>query len=51
MRYLIGFVGVIVWVFGWVLSVGFWQTFFAVIVPPYSVYIVLEHFGKMFGLV
>jgi hypothetical protein len=33
----------IFWIAGIVLAKGFWSTFFAVIIPFYSWYIVIEH--------
>jgi len=32
------------WVVGIVLAKGFWSTFFAVIIPLWSYYLVVEHF-------
>ena len=27
---------------GWVIAQGFWQVLFAVVFPPYSIYLVIE---------
>lgn len=41
----------IVWVFGIVLAKGFWSTFFAIFIPPWSWYLVVEYAAKHFGLI
>jgi hypothetical protein len=41
---------VIVWVVGIVIAKGFWSTFFAVILPLYSWYLVAEHFLIKYNL-
>lgn len=35
-------IGTILWVSGWVLSQGFWSTFFSVIFPPWAWYVTLH---------
>lgn len=39
------------WVSGMVLAKGFWSTFFAVIVPPWSWYLVAERLMQHFGVI
>jgi hypothetical protein len=39
------------WVTGWVLAKGFWSTFFAVVFPPYSWYIVVEFTLKFYKII
>jgi hypothetical protein len=51
MRDIIGIISGLMWVTGWVLSSGFWQTFFAVVFFPYSWYIVVEFAMKYWGLI
>lgn len=49
MKSLVQLVLLALWVFGIVLAKGFWSTFFAVIIPFYSYYLVGEYFFMRFG--
>jgi hypothetical protein len=40
----------ILWVLGIVVAHGFWQTFFAVIIPLYSWYLIIEHIVVKYNL-
>ena len=50
MKYLIGFVLSLAWILGIVIAKGFWSTFFAVIIPFYSYYLVVEHIVIKYNL-
>lgn len=50
MRYLVSLIMLAVWITGIVLAKGFWSTFFAVIIPLWSWYLVAEHFLIHFGV-
>lgn len=51
MRYLAGFLSVLFWIAGIIISKGFWSTFFAVVFPFWSYYLVVERFLIHFGIV
>lgn len=40
----------IMYLVGIVITKGFWSTFFAIVFFPYSYYIVIAHFLKLWGL-
>jgi hypothetical protein len=42
MKHLIQFVLIVAWLAGIVLAKGFWSTFFAVIIPLWGYYLVVE---------
>ena len=42
MKHLIHFVLIVAWLAGIVLAKGFWSTFFAVIIPLWGYYLVVE---------
>ena len=42
MRDIAYLITVILWIAGWVLAQGFWTLFFAVVFPPFSIYLVVE---------
>jgi hypothetical protein len=50
MRYLFELIMAIIWIVGIVIAKGFWSTFFAVIFPLYSWYLVAEHFLLKYSL-
>jgi len=47
---IINILYVISWIVGIVLAKGFWSTFFAVLFPLYSWYLVVEHFLLKYNL-
>jgi len=49
MRDLIILLAVITWMSGIVLAKGFWSTFFAIWLPPYGWYLVVERVMQAFG--
>jgi hypothetical protein len=49
MEHVIYFLLCIWWLCGLVIIKGFWLTVLGVIVPPYAMYVCLEHLLKMFG--
>lgn len=49
MKSLVQLVLLALWVFGIVLAKGFWSTFFAVIFPLWSYYLVAEYLFIRFG--
>jgi len=51
MRELVYFISMLVWMHGLVLAEGFWQTFFGIVVFPYSYYMVVKYYLIMFGLI
>ena len=51
MLYIFRFFVMIVWIFGLILAKGFWSTFFAIIIPPWAWYLVVEYAVKYFGLI
>jgi hypothetical protein len=50
MRDLSSLIMAIIWLVGMVIAKGFWSTFFAVIFPLYSWYLVAEHFLLKYNL-
>ena len=50
MKTLINFILAVMWICGIVIVKGFWSTLFAVIIPPYSWYLVVEHFLIKYNL-
>lgn len=42
MKYLTGLVLLVAWIIGMVFAKGFWSTLFAVIMPIWSFYLVVE---------
>jgi hypothetical protein len=48
MRHIVGLVMLAAYVVGIVLAKGFWSTFFAVIIPFWSYYLVAERFVEKF---
>ena len=41
----------LVWIMGVVIAKGFWTTFFAVTIPFYAMYLVVERVATMFGII
>lgn len=50
MKELVQLVGVIVWIAGIVIAKGFWSTFFAIFVPLWAWYLVIEKLMVTHGL-
>ena len=50
MKELLGFVFFCIWIAGIVIAKGFWSTFFAVLVPFWSYYLVIERIIIYFGV-
>jgi len=50
MKELRGFVYVCIWIAGIVIAKGFWSTFFAVLIPLWSYYLVIERIILYFGV-
>lgn len=50
MKELVGLISLLLYIHGWILAQGFWETLFAIVVFPYSYYLVLEHYLRMAGL-
>lgn len=50
-RYPVTFVSVILilWISGIVVVKGFWPTTFCILMPPYAIYIFIEHLFKYLG--
>lgn len=48
MKAITSLVMLAVWVIGWVLAHGFWSTLFAVVMPPWSWYLVAERLVERF---
>jgi uncharacterized membrane protein len=42
MKTELGFFGVIIWIAGIIIAKGFWSTLFAVFLPPWGWYLVIE---------
>lgn len=42
MKYIVRFIFAIMWIAGIVIAKGFWSTFFAVVFPFWSYYLVVE---------
>lgn len=51
MKSIASLLAFVVWVAGIVLAKGFWSTFFAVIFPIWSWYLVVEHFLIHYGVI
>lgn len=45
------FLGIIFWIAGIVIAKGFFSTFFAIIMPPYAWYLIVEKLMQVWGLV
>ena len=41
---------ILLWIAGVVVAKAGWSTFFAVVFPPWAMYILIEHFFKLFGV-
>ena len=50
MTQIVSLILTIIWIIGVVIAKGFWSTFFALIFPFYSWYIVIEHFLIKYNL-
>jgi hypothetical protein len=50
MKELVQLFGVIVWIAGIVIAKGFWSTFFAIFVPFWAWYLVIEKVIVTYGL-
>ena len=48
MRHIVGLVMLAAYIVGIVLAKGFWSTFFAVVIPFWSYYLVAERFVEKF---
>jgi len=44
MKYLVSMIAIITWITGIVLAKGFWSTAFAIYLPPWAWYLVIEKF-------
>jgi hypothetical protein len=42
MKYIVSMIFVLMWLAGIVIAKGFWSTFFAIVVPFWSYYLVVE---------
>jgi hypothetical protein len=42
MKHIIQLIGVIIWIAGIVIANGFWSTFFAIFIPLWAWYLVIE---------
>ena len=51
MHSIIQFIAVVSWIAGVVIAKGFWSTFFAVIIPFWSWYLVVESILIKFNLI
>lgn len=51
MRYLVYFAFVVGWISGVVIAKGFWSTLFAVFVPFWAYYLVIERLLHFWGIV
>ena len=53
MRYVYSLITLAMWILGIVAAKGFWSTFFAVLIAPYSWYLavvfLLQYFGILAG--
>lgn len=38
------------WIGGWVVAQGGWQTFFAIVIPPYGWYLTIDALAHYFGI-
>jgi hypothetical protein len=45
------FITVPMWIVGCVLAQGFWSTFFAVLFPPWGIYLTAEKLLMYFGII
>lgn len=50
MKYLTSFITLIMWIAGVVIAVGFWSTFFAITIPFWAFYLVIEKLLPFIGL-
>ena len=51
-RFTIANLGIVLLtVSGWVLSSGFWSTFFSIVFWPWGWYVTVRHFFQMFGVI
>jgi hypothetical protein len=52
-RYPVTFVSMILilWIPGIVVAKGFWPTIFCMFIPPYAIYIFIEHMFKYLGFI
>lgn len=41
---------IVTWLIGTAIAQGFWQTIFAVLLPPYAWYLLVERAMKVWGL-
>jgi len=51
MMHIARLLALIGWVAGIVIAKGFWSTFFALIIPLWSWYLVVEHFLIHYGII
>lgn len=51
MKYFAQMIGVVVWVAGMVIAKGFWSTLFAVMMPVWSYYLVIEKLMTFYGVI
>jgi hypothetical protein len=42
MKYIVGLLFTLMWIAGIVIAKGFWSTFFAIVVPLWAYYLVVE---------
>ena len=50
MKEIFEFISIIIWIAGIVIAKGFWMTFWAVIIPFFSWFLVIEHFLLKYDL-
>lgn len=51
MKELLQLIGVVVWIAGIVIANGFWSTFFAIFVPFWGWYLVIERLLITYGVI
>jgi hypothetical protein len=51
MKELLQLIGVVVWIAGIVIAKGFWSTFFAIFVPIWAWYLVIERLLITYGII
>lgn len=51
MKQIIQLIGVIIWVAGIVIAKGFWSTFFALFIPLWAWYLVIERLLITYGII
>ena len=51
MKHIIQLIGVIIWIAGIVIANGFWSTFFAIFIPIWAWYLVIEKMLIANGLI